>query len=56
MCQHERTQVFEQSFFTRSDCGPEFITESHEYCLDCGAEVAVPALEFVELDFELVFE
>jgi hypothetical protein len=56
MCQHERTETFEQSFFTRSEDGPEFVTESHEYCLDCGVEVAAPALEFVELDFELVFE
>jgi hypothetical protein len=56
MCQHERTDVFERSFFTRSEDGPEFVTESHTYCLDCGAEVEPPALEFVDLDFLLDLE
>lgn len=52
MCDHTRTEVTEFENVITTAGGPEYDITSYTCCLDCGAEVEAPVMEWLARDCE----
>lgn len=52
VCEHPHVETVEYETCCTSEEGPVFEITSYTFCLDCGEEIEVPCLEFLEVDRE----